>query len=313
MIKAVDYAIILSKEEVCTLQANRTYRDSVFTSYFSDKDKLIELYNAIEDTNYGNDTEVVINTLEDVLFMDRRNDISFTIDGKFVILIEHQTTVNQNMPLRCLMYVARLYEKIIDSKSVYKENLIKIPTPEFIVLYNGNKKQPEEQILKLSDAFIEKSDIKLELITKVININYGKSKILKKSKNLNEYSYFIYLIQKNLKNGQPLNEAIKNAVEECIKQGMMRDFLEKNSSEVINMLYTAFDIDVAKEVWQDEARQEGLREGEQKGRSEGLREGEQKGRLEGLREIAKSLLDVLDVKVISQKTGLSVEEIEKLK
>ena len=156
------------------LQANREYKDSVFTRLFSNTENLIELYNAIEGTNYGEDTEIEINTLEDVLFMDRINDISFTINGKFVILVEHQTTVNQNMPLRFLMYVARLYEKITDNRSVYKEKLIKIPTPEFIVLYNGKDDIPEEQIMKLSDAFIEKDDIKLELKVKVININLKK-------------------------------------------------------------------------------------------------------------------------------------------
>ena len=180
------------------MQANKKYKDSVFTRLFSDKKNLIELYNAIENTNYSTDTDIQINTLEDVLFMDRVNDISFVIGDKFVVLVEHQTTVNYNMPLRFLMYIARLYEKMIDNKAIYRENLIKIPTPEFIVMYNGKNEQPEEQILKLSDAFIEKSDIKLEVIVKIININYGKSKILEKSENLNGYSYFIYDIQKYL-------------------------------------------------------------------------------------------------------------------
>ena len=295
MIKTL-YCAILNKKGVYRLQANRTYKDSVFTRLFGNKENLIELYNAIEGTDYGEDTEIEINTLEDVLYMDRVNDISFTINGKFVILVEHQTTVNQNMPLRFLMYVARLYEKIIDNRSVYKEKLIKIPTPEFIVLYNGKDDIPEKQIMKLSDAFIEKDDIKLELKVKVININYGKSSVLQKSKNLNDYSYFIYDIQQYLKNGLELKNAIKSAIEDCIKQDILRKFLETNSSEVINMLYTAFDIDAAKEVWQEEAKQEGMK----------------KGRQEERKELARSLLDVLDIETIAKKTGLTVEDVKAL-
>ena len=278
--------------------ANKKYKDSVFTRLFSDKKNLIELYNAIENTNYSANTDIQINTLEDVLFMDRVNDISFIIDGKFVVLAEHQTTVNYNMPLRFLMYIARLYEKMIDNKAIYRESLIKIPTPEFIVLYNGKKEQPENRMLKLSDAFIiEKSDIKLEVIVKVININYGKSKILEKSKSLNEYSYFIYEIQKYLDEGLPLKEAIKNAIQDCIKQNVLKNFLERNGSEVINMLYTEFDIDVAKEVWQEEAKEQG--------RQEGI--------VQRNKEIAKSLLDILDIEMIAKKTGLTIEEIEQMK
>ena len=287
------------------MQANKKYKDSVFTRLFSDKKNLIELYNAIENTNYSTDTDIQINTLEDVLFMDRVNDISFVIGGKFVVLVEHQTTVNYNMPLRFLMYIARLYEKMIDNKAIYRENLIKIPTPEFIVLYNGKKEQPEKQILKLSDAFIEKSDIKLEVIVKIININYGKSKILEKSENLNGYSYFIYDIQKYLDEGLPLKEAIKKAIQDCIKQNVLKNFLEANGSEVINMLYTEFDIDVAKEVWQEEAKEQG--------RQEGIAQGIEKGIAQRNKELAKSLLDILDIETIAQKTGLTIQEIEQMK
>ncbi len=272
---------------------NNKYKDSVFTLLFKDKYKLIELYNAIEETNYTNNTDIEINTLEDVLFMNRVNDISFIIDGKFVVLIEHQSTINKNMPLRFLMYMARVYEKMVDNKAIYKQSLIKIPTPEFIVLYNGNQNQPEKQTLKLSDSFIIKSNINLELYVKVININYGKSKVLNRSKNLNDYSYFIYKVKQYRENNLSLEDSIKEAINDCIKQNILKEFLENNASEVINMLYTEFDINVAKEVWQEEAKEE--------------------GRQEGIKEIAKSLLDILDVETIARKTGLTIQEIKNLK
>ena len=294
---------------MCTNQTNSKYKDSVFTLLFSDKEKLIELYNAVEGTNYAKDTEVIINTLEDALYMNRINDISFVIDGKFVVLIEHQSTVNYNMPLRLLLYIARLYEKMIDNKAIYREMLIKIPTPEFIVLYNGKQEQPEEQILKLSEAFMEKADIKLELITKVININYGKSKVLDKSENLSGYSYFIYDVQKYKDEGMPLREAIKRAIQDCIKENILRKFLEENGSEVENMLFTEFDIDVAKEVWQEEAMRKGL----ERGLEQGLERGKQEGEHNKAVKIAKSLLDILDIETIAHKTGLTVQEVENLK
>jgi hypothetical protein len=116
---------------------NKKYKDSLFVALFSDENRLRELYNALAGTNYGNDVDIAINTLQEVLFMERRNDISFTIGGKFVVLIEHQSTINLNMPLRCLLYIARVYEKLVENKALYRKKAVPIPFPEFYVLYNG--------------------------------------------------------------------------------------------------------------------------------------------------------------------------------
>ena len=124
------------------MEANREYKDTLFSKLFSKPYNLIELYNAIANTDYSKDTKVEINTLEDVFFKDLKNDVSFTIDDKFVLLLEHQSTINANMPLRCLMYIARVFEKITDERAIYQEKLLRIPTPEFIVLYNGEKPFP---------------------------------------------------------------------------------------------------------------------------------------------------------------------------
>ena len=156
------------------ISANREYKDSVFTLLFSEKDKLIELYNAIENTNYGPDTDIEITTLRNALFMEQINDISFVIDGKIVVLIEHQSTVNENMPLRMLIYIARVYEKICNNENLYRTRQITIPRPEFIVLYNGRNEMPDTQTLKLSEMFAkygEKNPIELELEVKIYNIN----------------------------------------------------------------------------------------------------------------------------------------------
>ncbi|MDR0852606.1 MAG: Rpn family recombination-promoting nuclease/putative transposase [Clostridiales Family XIII bacterium] len=132
---------------------NREYRNSVFVDFFSNKERLIETYNAIEGKNYPADTEVEINTLEKVLFINKINDISFILDGKIVVLIEHQSTISENLPLRLLIYISAIYEIIIQKYSIYRRKRIELPRPEFIVLYNGRDEYPDTNTLRLSDAF----------------------------------------------------------------------------------------------------------------------------------------------------------------
>lgn len=118
------------------VNANQKYKASVFSALFDDKEKLVELYNALDGTDYKLDeTDIEITTLQDALFMGKINDVSFTVNGKIVVLIEHQSTINDNLPVRCLMYVARIYEKLLVGDNIYRKKLIPIPTPEFIVLY----------------------------------------------------------------------------------------------------------------------------------------------------------------------------------
>lgn len=133
------------------MQGNRNYKDSVFSKYFSeDTRRLIELYNAIEGTSFPLDTEVQITTLDDSLFMDRINDLAFVLNGQLVVLVEHQSTINENMPLRLLMYLGRTYEKILSSENLYRKRLVPIPTPKFIVLYNGTEDCPRHCRKRLS-------------------------------------------------------------------------------------------------------------------------------------------------------------------
>jgi len=269
------------------MSANTKFKNSVFNLLFSDEQKLIEVYNALEGTNYSEDTEVVINTLENVLFMDRYNDISFVIDGKFVVLLEYQSTLNNNLPLRFLLYVSRVYEKMINNKNIYKEALIKIPKPEFYAFYCGSRDFPDEKVLKLSDAFIE-SDIApdLDLQVRVININYGKSKeFLEKCKSIKDYSYFVSLVNKFKKQEQTLEEAIKMAIEKCIKEGILKEFLEANGSEVANMLMTEFNLEDAKEVWEEEA----------------------------IKKTIIAFLDLLSDEEIVERTGFTLEEVQGLR
>jgi len=243
------------------MPAKRKYKDSVFTSLFKDKKRLLELYNAIDGTSYKNPNIININTLDGVLFPNRQNDISFTIAGKLVVLIEHQSSINENMPLRFLIYISKVYEKIIDPKSIYKHNLLKIPRPEFIVLYNGIEKYPKEKTLKLSDAFEQlgiKKAPELELSVRVLNINKGHNpKLEQKSKNLAGYSAFVAKVREFQSIGNSLKEAIEKAVRYCIDKGILRDYLRQNSSEVVNMMSTEFKLKDALAVRYEEGREEG--------------------------------------------------------
>jgi hypothetical protein len=244
---------------------NRKYKDSVFTLLFSDPDKLRELYNAIEGSSYGKETVISINTLQNVLFMEQNNDISFTIDNKLVILLEHQSTVNPNMPLRFLFYISRVYEKLIDLKSIYRKTLLPVPTPEFIVLYNGTAPQPDETILRLSDSFIAGGTTGLELSARVLNVNAGHNRnILRKSKTLEEYAQFIAMVREYEKE-DGLEESLKKAVKYSIKKGILRPFLKDHASEVVNMIFTEWNWDDAREVWEEEAKAQGIEIGKSQG------------------------------------------------
>jgi len=287
------------------MSTNQQYNSSVFALLFGEKDKLLELYNAIEGTNYGPETEIEINTLERVLYRGRYNDISFTIEGRYVILFEHQSSVNENMPLRALIYIGRIYEKIIDSKAIYQEKLIKIPAPEFYVLYNGVKDYPPDSIQKLSNAFLEFSDA-LELKVRVININYRKtSPVLTKSETLKGYSYFVNCAREYRSNGMSLEESVELAVRKCIKEGVLKQFLESHASEVVNMLFTEFDMDVALQVREQEGMERGIELGHKQGLEQGLRQAKY--------QIAENLFGYMDVKTIAKNTGLSIKEVEGLR
>ena len=137
---------------------NREHKDSVFVDLFyqdeTAKKNLLSLYNALHDTNYKDETIIRKVKIDDVLYKNFKNDISCEVNGLVLVFGEHMSTINRNMPLRCLMYVGRAYEQLVDSKARYRTTLVKIPTPEFYVFYNGEKEQPLEQVLSLSDAFM---------------------------------------------------------------------------------------------------------------------------------------------------------------
>ena len=237
---------------------NPRYRDSVFCSYFNDPARLLSLCNAVLDTKYDNPDTLSINTLEGIFFDKQKNDISCTIDNHFLVLIEHQSTVNENMPFRCLSYVVELLNNLVKNKNkIYYKGLITFPKPKFFVLYNGDKNEPLQRKMRLSDAFGGDSD-SLELIVTAFNINYGLPQpLLKNCRYLNDYSTLVGKVKEGIRLGLSRRDAISRAVKFCLDNGIMGNYLIEHAEEVFNMLALEWNMDDALQARFEEGRNEG--------------------------------------------------------
>ncbi|MDR0586639.1 MAG: Rpn family recombination-promoting nuclease/putative transposase, partial [Treponema sp.] len=254
--------------------SNRQYKDSVFSFLFSDPAALRELYGAITGIELTPDTPVTINTLEGVLYKNLRNDISFEVDKKLVVLVEHESTINPNMAVRLLMYIARVYEKLTAGRNLYGRKKLSIPRPEFIVLYNGTDPYPDEATLKLSEAFEDIASLgipqkrppDLELTVKVYNINRGHNEpIIRRCKRLEGYSALIAKVREfeaeqagdrkpHRLSDDEKEEAMTLAVRWCIAHNILKPFLESHGSEVVNMLMTEWKLEDALVIEREEGR-----------------------------------------------------------
>lgn len=240
-------------------EGNKKYRDTVFCSYFNEPKRLLSLCNAVLGTKYEDENKLDINTLEGIFFDDQKNDISCTIENHFLVLLEHQSTVNENMPFRFLSYVAELLNKLVtDKRKIYRRSLIEFPAPRFFVLYNGEENEPLEREMKLSEAF-GGDDSSLELIVTVYNINYGaRQPLLTKCRYLNDYSILVWKVKEGIRLGLTRRNAISNAVKFCIANGIMRGYLEGHSEEVFNMLALEWDKNLALQARFDDGFDSGL-------------------------------------------------------
>jgi len=292
---------------------NQKFKSSVFASYFSEThQRLIDLYNAFSTVEYPADTNLEINTLDNALFYDLLNDISFVLDDMLIVMIEHQSTYNPNMPFRILQYIVEILKRRYkDTRLFYKSTLQKIEGIRCFVLYNGKEDQPDKIILKLSDAYKQvvgdigdpELGIQLELIVPVYNINLGKNpEILVRSQSLHHYSQFIAKVKEGLAAGLDLTQAIKRAIKYCVEHNIMAEYLMTHEAEVYNMLFQEFTYKDIAEVRYDE------------GREEGREEGRTEGREEERYDIARNaLLMNLSIDEISKLTRLTREEVNHLR
>ena len=241
---------------------NRKYKDSVFTDLFGSdktgKENFLALYNALSGNVFKlEEVSLERKVIERSLYKTFNNDVSWEINGKLIVLVEHQSTVNENMPFRCLEYVTRIYEGIVPIKERYAEKVYKIPNPDFYVVYIGKKELPLEQELRLSNAFYEQDGSKLELVVKVKNCS--DSKLLPLAGNcdvLKQYCQFIEIVEQNYNRVFP-KRSFKKAIEIAMEQGILTDYLDRKSREVINMLCAKYDYKMDIAVKKEEAFQDG--------------------------------------------------------
>lgn len=245
--------------EYRNIRENRKYKDSLFRMVFKKKEDLLDLYNAINGTSYSDVDDMEVNTLENVLYISMKNDVSFVI-GCSMSLYEHQSTKNANMPLRGLFYFARLYENYVTENGldIYSSKLQKIPTPQYIVFYNGTKKEEDERILKLSDAFMKEGGC-LECEVRLLNINYGHNReLMEKCRRLEEYAIFVSRVRYyTKKESLSLKKAINLAMNECIKEGILIDILTKQRNEVFGVILSTFN----KELYEKNLKQNAYEDG----------------------------------------------------
>ena len=277
------------------IRANRKYKDSVFRMLFRSKAALLGLYNALNGTDYRDPELLTVTTLENAIYMNMKNDISFLLDVR-LMLYEHQSTWNPNMPLRNLFYIARLLEKHVLEESLYSSTQIRIPAPHFVVFYNGAEEAPEDVTLKLSDAFEtgpghgKEEEPSLELKVRFLNINLGHNReLMERCRTLREYSEFVARIRRYAKRGAAIEEAVERAVTECIEEGILADFLRSQRAEVIAVSIFEYN---------EEEELKKLRRAEfQSGMEEGIAQGIEQGLVQGKAEAkAESVLLALEMK-----------------
>ena len=276
---------------------NKRYKDTVFRKLFGEnKANALSLYNAINGTNYTEDNDFEYTTLDDVVYMGMKNDISFVV-GTSLSLYEHQSTYNPNMPLRGLLYFADLYRKMIQGdERLYSSTLLRIPNPKYVVFYNGTDRKVAGgvQKLRLSDAF-ETTDTsgEYEWAATLININVGANEdLFQKCKPLKDYSMLVQRVRDNLKTSLSLEEAMKKSVDDCIRDDILKDFLEQYGKEVTGMCLTEFDEEKFRQMMIEEGREEGIALAK--------------------RTNAKNLIGLLPDEVIAEKIGLPLEEVQKM-
>ena len=255
---------------------NRECKNSVFVDLFYENESAAEndiaLYNALHDEPLPPGTTVEKIRVGNELYMNFKNDVSFGLGGKLLVLAEHQSTVNENMPLRSLLYIGRAFEQIVPVKDRYRRKKVLLPKPEIYVFYNGRENYAKEKLLYLSDSYIIKDEEPmLELKVKVININPSqKHEVLEKCPVLRDYSVFIDTIRKYQE--QRVDNVYEKAIHECIEKGILADYLRVHGSEVVNMLMSEYNYEQDIEVQREEA----FEEGERLGREEGERAGREK-------------------------------------
>ena len=294
------------------LTTPRNYKDTVFRMLFSDRENLLSLYNAVSGAHYDDPEKLEIVTLENAIYMGMKNDLAFIIDTD-LFLYEHQSTYNPNMPLRDLFYISSEYQKLVDKRSLYSSVLQKIPAPQFIVFYNGTEKKKDSWVNHLSEAFKNLSgNPKLELEVLTLNINEGHNpELMEQCQTLREYAQYVACVRRYAKEFE-LNKAVKLAVDECIRNNILSEFLRANKSEVISMSIFEYDKEEEERKLRKAEYEAGVAAGMKDGMKAGVADGISKGKILAKKDAASSLITLgLTVEQISSALKVDVETVKK--
>ena len=230
------------------------YKDRLFRMIFNDKEKLLELYNAMNGSDYMDASELQVVTLENAIYLSMKNDVAYLLHDE-LFLYEQQSTKNANMPLRCLFYASDTYSVLVKDKNIYGTKMLPLPSPTFVVFYNGKQKMDEEEELRLSDAFVKKQENpNLEVIVKVKNINLGNSrKLFDRCRPMRDYMIFVDKVRRYSQE-QTLEDAVERTIRECMEEDVMADFLKRNRAEVVKMCLYEYDKERQREFDREEGR-----------------------------------------------------------
>lgn len=287
--------------------ANRQYKDTVFRMLFSEKENLLSLYNAVTGNAYQNADDLKIVTLENAIYMGMKNDLAFMLETN-IYLYEHQSTLNPNIPLRDLIYIGIEYQQYVDDKSLYSSRLQKIPAPKFMVFYNGTDAVDDRVELRLSNAYEHLAgEPDLELKVLMLNVNEGHNKeLMEQCQTLKEYAIYVARVRKYA-SAQNLNDAVERAITECIKEGILVDFLRKNRSEVKMVSILEYDKEWEEKKLRKAEYEAGKSDGIEIGKSEGIKI----GREETLAEMIYNMKQHgYSIEKMADITGKSVRQIE---
>ena len=240
---------------------------------------------SVNGTQYADPELLEVNTLENAIYVGMKNDLSFLIASR-LYLYEHQSTVNPNLPLRFLLYISDLFSDIVKDLNLYGSRKVKIPPPRFLIFYNGEKEQPDVQVLKRSELFsLPEDHPALELEAVMLNINKGHNrKLMEACRSLRDYAEYTDRVRRYAKEME-LRKAVERAVAECIEEGILTEFLKKNRAEVVHVSIYEYDAEKHMRQEKEESWEEGHRAGLEEGHRTGLEEGHRTGLAEGRKEI----------------------------
>ena len=295
--------------------ANRQYKDTVFRMLFSEKENLLSLYNAVTGNAYQNADDLKIVTLENAIYMGMKNDLAFMLETN-IYLYEHQSTLNPNIPLRDLIYIGIEYQQYVDDKSLYSSRLQKIPAPKFMVFYNGTDAVDDRVELRLSNAYEHLAgEPDLELKVLMLNVNEGHNKeLMEQCQTLKEYAIYVARVRKYASE-MNLNDAVARAIDECIKEGILVEFLRKNRSEVKMVSILEYDKEWEEKKLRKAEYEAGRSEGIEIGKSEGIEIGKSKGieigRDKAMAEFVCNMIKYgFSIEKIAEVTGKNAEQIQ---